>query len=126
MFPLIRKYASVLALVCMSAFAVCLLADEWHDLQRAWQDLEIEAMAELETEDFEWNEANATYQVAARSDLRQLAPCIVIPCMGRHELDSSPCISDKQKLGLVRRFAPNSAVRSYNYTRILTKRYELI
>ena len=56
MIQFVRKYAYVIVLVLMSAFAVCLIADEWSDMRHAWQDLQIEATAEIEVEDFEWDE----------------------------------------------------------------------
>ena len=53
MIQFVRKYAYVIVLVLMSAFAACLIADEWSDMRHAWQDLQIEATAEIEVEDFE-------------------------------------------------------------------------
>ena len=100
MIQFVRKYAYVIVLVLMSVFAACLIADEWSDMRHAWQDLQIEATAEIEVEDFEWDESDISCQLST------------INCQL-----STPFFSDKQRLGLVRRYAPRKAILRHNYAR---------
>ena len=111
----VRKYAYVIVLVLMSAFAACLIADEWSDMQYAWQDLQIEATAEIEVEDFEWDETDISCQPSTIS--RQFVMYISLPFREGLGLGSSPFTSDKQRLGLVRRYAPRKAILRHNYAR---------
>ena len=115
MIQFVRKYAYVIVLVLMSAFAACLIADEWSDMQHAWQDLQIEATAEIEVEDFEWDETDISCQPSTIS--RQFVMYISLPFREGLGLGSSPFTSDKQRLGLVRRYAPRKAILRYNYAR---------
>ena len=108
MIQFVRKYAYVIVLVLMSAFAACLIADEWSDMRHAWQDLQIEATAEIEVEDFEWDESDISCQPIM---------CISLPFREGIGLGSSPFTSDKQRLGLVRRYAPRKAILRHNYAR---------
>ena len=113
MIQFVRKYAYVIVLVLMSAFAACLIADEWSDMRHARQDLQIEATAEIEVEDFEWDETDISCQPSAIS--RQPIMCISLPFKSGEGIAPSPRISDKQRLGLVRRYAPRKALACYNY-----------
>lgn len=115
MIQFVRKYACVIVLVLMSAFAACLIADEWSDMQHAWQDLQIEATAEIEVEDFEWEESDISCQPSDIS--RQPIMCISLPFKEGMGIGSSPFISDKQRLGLVRRYALRKAILCHNYAR---------
>ena len=115
MIQFVRKYAYVIVLVLMSAFAACLIADEWSDMRHAWQDLQIEATAEIEVEDFEWDESDISCQPSDIS--RQPIMCISLPFREGIGLGSSPFTSDKQRLGLVRRYAPRKAILRHNYAR---------
>ena len=116
MIQFVRKYAYVIVLVLMSAFAACLIADEWSDMRHAWQDLQIEAMAEIEVEDFEWDEFGGDNCNPIVSNLTLiLSPGEgASPFMGRRERGF---ISDKHRLGLVRRYAPRKAILRHNYAR---------
>ena len=111
----VRKYAYVIVLVLMSVFAACLIADEWSDMRHAWQDLQIEATAEIEVEDFEWNESDISCQLSTIS--RQFLMYISLPFWEGMGIGSSAFISDKQRLGLVRRYAPRKAILRHNYAR---------
>lgn len=106
----VRKYAYVIVLVLMSAFAACLVADEWSDMRHAWQDLQIEATAEIEVEDFEWDESDISCQPGRTCISRQTMMCISLPFREGPGLGSSPFTSNKQRLGLVRRYAPRKAI----------------
>ena len=111
----VRKYAYVIVLVLMSAFAACLIADEWSDMRHAWQDLQIEATAEIEVEDFEWDESDISCLPTTIS--RQFVMYISLPIWEGMGIGSSAFISDKQRLGLVRRYAPRKAILRHNYAR---------
>ena len=112
----VRKYAYVIVLVLMSAFAACLIADEWSDMRHAWQDLQIEATAEIEVEDFEWDEFSG--------DNCNPVTSILTPTLSQREGDfplegkrERGFISDKQRIGLMRRYAPRKAILRHNYAR---------
>ena len=113
----VRKYAYVIVLVLMSTFAACLIADEWSDMQHAWQDIQIEATAEIEVEDFEWDESDISCQPGRTCISRQPMMCIPLPFREGIGIGSSAFISDKQRLGLVRRYAPRKAILRHNYAR---------
>ena len=117
MIQFVRKYAYVIVLVLMSAFAACLIADEWSDMQHAWQDLQIEATAEIEVEDFEWDESDISCQPGRTCISRQFVMYISLPFREGLGLGSSPFTSNKQRLGLVRRYAPRKAILRHNYAR---------
>ena len=111
----VRKYAYVIVLVLMSAFAACLIADEWSDMRHAWQDIQIEATAEIEVKDFEWDEFGGDNGVCRTTlPIFESFDCQLstINCQL-----STPFISDKQLLGLVRRYAPRKAILRHNYAR---------
>ncbi|MBR7153842.1 MAG: hypothetical protein IKD12_00855, partial [Paludibacteraceae bacterium] len=108
-------YAYVIVLVLMSAFAACLVTDEWSDMRYAWQDLQMEATAEIEVEDFEWDESDISCQLSTIS--RQFVKYISLPLGEGMGIGSSAFISDKQRLGLVRRYAPRKAILRHNYAR---------
>ncbi|MBQ7531386.1 MAG: hypothetical protein IJT12_06730 [Paludibacteraceae bacterium] len=113
---LFRKYASVVVLTLMSVFGVCLVADEWDDMQRAWEDLQIEAMAEIEVEDFEWDEDgcdNGDGQVRLRMNLSDGIVSVAISQV--QPTCSTALQSDEQKRGLVRRYAPRKGIVCTNY-----------
>ena len=116
MFQLFRTYASVVVLAMMSLFAVCLIADEWGDMQRAWEDMQIEAMAEIEVEDFEWDEdgsdnwdGRTNFSPALSQDEGEM--CMV--CL--LSVQKTALQSDEQKRGLVRRYAPRKGIARANY-----------
>ena len=100
--------------VLMSLFVVALVMDEYNDNRRITEDLRIENTMELETEDYEWDEGLTP----------NLTPVIISKGEGRNYMSlltdyqlSAPYISDKQKLGLVRRYAPRKAFVGYHYAR---------
>ena len=111
-FQIIRKYAPMLLIVMMSLMAVALAVDEYNDSRRIAEDLRIETCMELETEDYEWDESDLSNQPAF--NLTPTTPDIVgdSPLVGIRERGF---ISDKQRLGLVRRYAPRKALVCYNY-----------
>ena len=102
----------MLLVVMMSLFAVALAVDEYNDSRRIAEDLRIETCMELETEDYEWDESDLSNQPAF--NLTPTAPDIdgASPLVGIRERGF---ISDKQRLGLVRRYAPRKALVCYNY-----------
>ena len=113
-FLIIRKYAPMVLVVLMSLFVVALVMDEYNDNRRITEDLRIENTMELETEDYEWDEGLTP----------NLTPVIISKGEGRNYMSlltdyqlSAPYISDKQKLGLVRRYAPRKAFVGYHYAR---------
>lgn len=111
---MIRKYASFIIIITMCIFAFALVVDEYSDSRRALDDLRIESCVELETEDFEWEEFDNDNILAYVSNLKSFLPnsrfsfSLIFQCTTIHQ-------SDKQKLGLVRRYAPNDNFVSYNY-----------
>ena len=113
MFRWIRKYAQVFVLILMSTFAVCLVEDEYSDMQRAVSDLRIEVCIELETEDFEWDEEVAQDLTPPLSQGEGESSCMLL-VIGDQQ--SEPCVSLKLRLGLVRRYALNDSAQSDNYT----------
>lgn len=113
MFQIIRQYAPMMLIVLMSLFAVALAMDEYNDNRRIAEDLRIESCVELETEDYEWDESDLTNQTASVSSLS--AMYFSLPFTEGLRLAPSPFISDKQRLGLVRRYAPRKALVCYNY-----------
>ena len=110
----VRKYAYVIVLALMSAFVACMIADEWSDMRHAWQDIQLEATAEIEVEDFEWDEFGGDN---CNPEDQDLTPTLfqgegVSPLTGIRERGF---ISDKQRLGLVRRYALRKAILRHNY-----------
>ena len=99
--------------VMMSLFAMALAMDEYNDSRRIAEDLRIESCVELEAEDYEWDESDISCQPSAIS--RQPIMCISLPFREGMGIGSSAFISDKQRLGLVRRYAPRKALVCYNY-----------
>ncbi|MBR1922444.1 MAG: hypothetical protein IJ838_01640 [Paludibacteraceae bacterium] len=97
----------------MSLFAMALAMDEYNDSRRIAEDLRIESCVELEAEDYEWDESDISCQPSAIS--RQPIMCISLPFREGMGIGSSAFISDKQRLGLVRRYAPRKALVCYNY-----------
>lgn len=116
MIQLIRTYASVVVLTLMSLFAVCLIADEWGDMQRAWEDMQVEALAEIEVEDFEWDEDGMDNwdgkdnfsPVVSQGEGEMCVVCL----LNEHK---TALQSDEQKRGLVRRYAPRKGIVRANY-----------
>ena len=102
-----------IVLVLMSAFAVCLIADEWIDMRHAWQDMQIEATAEIEVEDFEWDEFGGDNGNPGSTSLAPAIPSseetTLLSCRNDRGF-----ISDKLWLGLVRRYAPRKVLPSCN------------
>lgn len=115
MIQFVRKYAYVVVLILMSAFATCLIADEWSDMLYAWQDMQIETTAEIEVEDFEWDEFGGDNGAGITTTSRPYAFSFSLPFWEGLGSGSFPFISTKQRLGLVRRYAPRKALLSYNY-----------
>ena len=99
--------------VMMSLFAMALAMDEYNDSRRIAEDLRIESRVELEAEDYEWDESDISCQPSAIS--RQPIMCISLPFREGMGIGSSAFLSDKQRLGLVRRYAPRKALACYNY-----------
>ena len=117
MIQFVRKYASVMVLALMSAFAVCLIADEWLDMQRAWADLQIEAMAELEMEDFEWDEDgadNGDGRLTTHNEAVSLPTAQAVSLLLK-TVQTTAFQSNEQKRGLVRRYAPRKGIVRTNY-----------
>jgi hypothetical protein len=103
----------MMLVVMMSLFAMALAMDEYNDSRRIAEDLRIESRVELEAEDYEWDESDISCQPSAIS--RQPIMCISLPFREGMGIGSSAFLSDKQRLGLVRRYAPRKALACYNY-----------
>ena len=101
--------------VMMSLFAMALAMDEYNDSCRIAEDLRIESRVELEAEDYEWDESDISCQPGRTCISRQPIMCISLPFREGMGIGSSAFISDKQRLGLVRRYAPRKALACYNY-----------
>ena len=100
--------------VLMSVFVLALVMDEYNDSRRIAEDLRIENTMELETEDYEWDEGltpSLTPVIISKGEERNYMSLLT-----DYQL-SAPYISDKQKLGLVRRYAPRKAFVGYHYAR---------
>ena len=100
-------------ILLMSLFAMALAMDEYSDSRRIAEDLRIESCVELETEDYEWDELDLSNQPVYAGSLS--AMYISLPFTEGQGINNSPFISDKQRLGLVRRYAPRKALACYNY-----------
>ena len=101
--------------VMMSLFAMALAMDEYNDSRRIAEDLRIESCVELEAEDYEWDESDISCQPGRTCISRQPIMCISLPFREGMGIGSSAFISDKQRLGLVRRYAPQESIASHNY-----------
>lgn len=115
---LIRTYAPMWVLILMSAFVVALCMDEYVDQKRAAQDMLIEMCAEIEADDYEWDEADefsGTHTNVQSDDVQCTKELCLLTSLTR--LNTTSLISDEHKLGLVRRYAPRKALQSYNYIR---------
>lgn len=115
MFQIIRQYTPMMLVVMMSLFVAALAADEYNDSRRIAEDLRVESCMELEAEDYEWDEG----QVQHLTDLSPVSPkgrSSLSLREGWTEVSRTPFISDKQRLGLVRRYAPQKSIASHNYT----------
>lgn len=115
MFQIIRQYTPMMLMVMMSMFVAALAADEYNDSRRIAEDLRVESCMELEAEDYEWDEG----QVQHLTDLSPVSPkgrSSLSLGEGWAEVSRTPFISDKQRLGLVRRYAPQKSIASHNYT----------
>ena len=112
MFHIIRQYAPMLLILIMSLFVMALAMDEYNDGRRVAEDLCIESCVELETEDYEWDELDLSSQPVYAGGLSVMY--ISLPFTEGQGLGSAPFISDKQRLGLVRRYAPRKAFACYN------------
>lgn len=111
MFEKCRKYASVMLVVMMSLFAVALAFDEYGDDLRAMADLQTETCVELQSVDMEWDEDgtdNGDGQLCMNSALC-VANDLTAAGQSRHE-HSAALQSDKQRRGLVRRYAPRKNI----------------
>jgi len=105
----------MILIVLMGVFFASLALDEYSDVRHAIQDSSIEACLELETEDYEWDEGQVQHLTQTPFQGEGASPLLE---NGREALGtgSIPFISDKQKLGLVRRYAPRKGIASHNYT----------
>ena len=113
MFQIIRKYAPLMLVAMMSLFAVAVAIDEYNDSRRIADDLRIESCMELETEDYEWDEGlTQSLTPALTPHHTSLLNGSCLSLLGRRERGF---ISDKQRLGLVRHYAPRKAFACYNY-----------
>ena len=113
-FQIIRQYTPVILIMMMSMFVVALAIDEYNDSRRIAEDLRVEGCVELETEDYEWDEGltpSLTPVIISKGEEQNYMSLLT-----DYQL-SAPYISDKQKLGLVRRYAPRKAFVGYNYAR---------
>ena len=115
MFQIIRKYAPMVLILLMSLFAMALAMDEYSDSRRIAEDLRIESCVELETEDYEWDESDMSNLPVYAGSMS--AMYISLPFTEEQGISNSRFISDKQRLGLVRRYAPRKALACYNYAR---------
>ena len=112
----IRHIVKRIVPVLTVLFFVVLAVDEWQDAARAMQDMTIETCAEVEPYDFEWDEG----QVQHLTDLSPVSPkgrSSLSLGEGWGEVSRTLFISDKQRLGLVRRYAPRKAILCHNYAR---------
>lgn len=112
---LIRTYAPMLVLILMSAFVIALCMDEYVDQKRAAQDMLIEVCAEVEADDYEWDEADefsGTHYNAQSDDVQCTKELLLAD---NQRLNTTSLISEEHKLGMVRRYAPRKALQSYNY-----------
>ena len=101
--------------VLMGLFFISLVLDEYSDVRHAMQDNRIEACIELEAEDYEWDEGQI-------QNLTQFFTPHPAPLPRRRGFSLSGrqergFISDKQRLGLVRRYALRKAILHHNYAR---------
>ena len=112
-FQIIRTYAPLMLILLMSLFVVALAMDEYNDSRRIAEDLRIESCVELETEDYEWDESDLSNQPTYTGSLS--AMYISLPFREGQGVGSVPFISAKQRLGLIRRYAPRKALAYYNY-----------
>ncbi|MBQ9340263.1 MAG: hypothetical protein IJS13_08030 [Paludibacteraceae bacterium] len=96
----------------MSMFVISLIIDVYTDNCRMKEDVRIESCFELESDDYEWDEADESYLSSVITSHFSL----LTTHFSRFTCELSvPRISDKQRLGLVRRYAPQSNILSYNY-----------
>ena len=115
MFEFYRQYASIMLIALMGLFAVALALDEYNDHRRTMEDLRIESCVEIETEDYEWDETDISSQSVAPQTPTLTPKERNLSFDGRRE---KGYISDKQKIGLVRRYAPRKGIASHNYALI--------
>ena len=104
----------MMLILLMSMFVMALAMDEYNDSRRIAEDLKIESCVELETEDYEWDDEEAEYLTPTLSKREVERSCLLMAIRCQQ---SVPCVSDKQRLGLVRRYAPRKAFVGYNYAR---------
>ncbi|MBR4563390.1 MAG: hypothetical protein IKO26_02960 [Paludibacteraceae bacterium] len=113
MFQIIRQYAPMMLILLMSLFVAALAIDEYNDSRRMTEDLRIESCVELETEDYEWDEGlTQNITPALTSHPNPLLRRASFSSFGKEERGF---ISGKQRLGLVRRYAPRKTFVCYNY-----------
>ena len=114
-FQIIRQYTPVILIMMMSMFVVALAIDEYNDSRRIAEDLRVEGCVELETEDYEWDETDISSQSVAPPTPTLTPKERNLSFDGRRE---KGYISNKQKIGLVRRYAPQKGIASHNYALI--------
>ncbi|MBR3565350.1 MAG: hypothetical protein IKN91_03345 [Paludibacteraceae bacterium] len=110
---LFRTYCPAVLITLMSLFAVCLLVDKWNDIHIATEDMRIEACVEVETEDFEWDEEDEINCVVMTTTSFNTF-FAYFQCQKADGVLSVACTSNKQRLGLVRRYAPEGVILSCN------------
>lgn len=99
--------------ILMSAFVVALCLDEYNDSRRAMEDLRIEACAELEAEDFEWDESDGDNGMVFATVKLDMPPSAVFTMLDF--VRSVAYQTDDQRLGLVRRYATRKGIARANY-----------
>jgi hypothetical protein len=108
----------------MSAFTVAICLDEYTDHKRAAQDMLIEMCAEMEADDYEWDEADEFVGIGRKACFQPIHDRNGLLCLQRNHVHSAAYLSEDQKRGLVRRYAPRKALLSYNYVLTYRKWYE--
>jgi hypothetical protein len=111
----IRTYAPIVVLILMSAFVMALCMDEYVDQKRAAQDMLIEVCAEIEADDYEWDEADEFIGIGRTNLTLTLSPREGEMSLLMSRIHSNAYQTEEQKRGLVRRYAPRKALQSYNY-----------
>lgn len=116
MFHSIRKYAPMVLIFLISLFLVAILTDEYYDNGCIKVGLLIENSMEFETDVDELEEADCcAFQLSNTNQLVSTSFSLEVTLCE----ESSPILSHKQKLGLVRRYGPKSDALKYNYTRTI-------
>ena len=116
MFEVCRKYVSVLMLTLLSLFVVALCIDELSDVRRVVADLCIETCVEFESSDVEWDDNGADNgDGQIRLSVCFSSNLFFGMTMSILRATTIAMQSDKQKLGLVRRYAPRKLTEGAYY-----------